>query len=54
MITGYGTTEGKAHCTYAKSVEPAMRLEFNSMINFKATKPAQSCLFGLNLSVGMM
>ena len=36
MITGYGSSEGKAHCTYTKTVEPAMRLEFNSSINFKA------------------
>jgi hypothetical protein len=55
MITGYGTSAGKAYASYAKTVEGAMRLEFHSMINLdKKAKVNQQCKFGLNVNVGMM
>lgn len=54
VITGYMNSKAVAWGTYAKSIEGnAMRLEFNSKIDFKKdtkTKPQ----FGLNMSVGMM
>lgn len=42
-----------AYATYAKSIEGnALRLEFNSKIDFKNDKSKPS--FGLNMNVGMM
>jgi len=42
-----------AWATYAKSIEGnAMRLEFNSKIDFKNDKTKPS--FGLNMNIGMM
>ena len=42
-----------AYSTYAKSIEGnAMRLEFNTKIDFKNDKAKPS--FGLNMNIGMM
>jgi len=42
-----------ANACYAKSIEEnAMRLEFNSKIDFKNDKAKPS--FGINMNVGMM
>ena len=54
-ITGYMTSKMKAYGTYAKNVEGgAMRLEFNSEIDFMKKERAGQCKFGLNINVGMM
>ena len=52
-ITGYMNSNWVAWSTYAKNLEGgAMRLEFNSKMDFK--NPKAPCQFGLNLNVGMM
>lgn len=52
VITGYMNTNRVAYATYAKSLPAnAMRLEFNSSVDFKNEKKPS---FGLNLNVGMM
>lgn len=53
LITGYMANNFVAYSTYAKSIEGnAMRLEFNTKVDFKNDKAKPS--FGLNMNVGMM
>ena len=53
LITGYMHSNLVAYSTYAKSIEGnALRLEFNTKIDFKNDKAKPS--FGLNMNVGMM